>query len=956
MAQGLVAPATAAQVNGHATPSAGDEDEEEFYTQLLQLRDAVIAGSHPQYKLPASAVEQLKASLIVPQAQPQVNGVAHGSPSDDHTSTNPQSMFSAHTPTTNGYHTNTQTSYIPPLTNKLPTSSGFDSVLLTKSDGLVRAEGVLKRQRIERDLRDQVDQRKYSSHHSSRDGGTTYDGPPQLPIDEILTAALQRVKPVSGLRVEPKTGRDASGSFDTNDYYSSQVQSDWSSEASATHSQSSQGITDPVPIESMYDAAPTCDAPSASFPAPTALRSGIPQASQNKPHFYTNEPEGVYEPDDEDEEYSPPDATAFDSFQQDDTAMEDLYQGTPPPGAQTAGESGEITEYSNAPTPQQRGKRPAPQSPQVPIIRNHLTHIAAPQPNRVSPLAVQKGPSIELELVNGCPQVVQKPQPQAAGHARMQHRDSSGSPDHTSRLSKKELKKKRQEERLRKIKDNKEKRKREGTPLGRPAKRSKYAALRLENEQLKAQKVQKALNEEADDSLPDMEPPSGARRGRANEHYEPYIKPEPVSPPPFMNLPEMQPVGQGRQQYRPAEIDLVSPRRMLPPTGYAHEPAPPVARYEYARQASPTVVRVDSPSSYRPVQRDTQDLRRVASMHYAQRPASPPRQVYSPVGPYRTASMTYGEPRQTQVPAARPVVQIPRYVVAKLSQFPGVYHKSVALRLLSMLTTPSRYQDEDYESQYAPREASPALMPPPAAPPRRIVVDQYGNRYYAAEAAPPSRASVAPVARRPEPEISYERAPSRQSVAYIPQQPQYEPYNPADNGMPPPPPPRRQVVQEPDVEYIDAGGYRQRAYSTRPEQPVRYAEQPTSPVYQYVPQQTQMPPPPPREPTSPVYAPRSYSVRPEAVRQEIPPGYVARQASVAPVQYVRYAEPAPPPMRAVSMVPGSGYGDHVQQRAYSYAPQPVQRYVDEHGTEVPMEPASDFYARPVRQASVFRYE
>ena len=274
---------------------------------------------------------------------------------------------------------------------------------------------------------------------------------------------------------------------------------------------------------------------------------------------------------------------------------------------------------------------------------------------------------------------------------------------------------------------------------------------------------------------------------------------------------------------------------------------------------------------------------------------------------------------------------------------------------------------QEYREPVDGREASPAPMPTPAAAPRRIITDQYGNKYYAVEPALESRASVAPVARSVQPEMGYERAPSRMSVAYAQPLPaqsvRYEPVEMA----PPRPPIRRQVAQEQPMEYIDANGYRVRAYTRAPE-PVQYVERPTSPVFQQTPRYEQMPPPPAppaREPTSPVYAPdpRSYSARPEE-----PPAIVQnqqgyRQASVAPIQYARQDMPPPPPVRALSVVPGY---EPVQQRTYSHAPQPSNsyipqqavRYMDAHSMPPPppvaravsVAPGHE-YAQPVQQRS-----
>ena len=267
--------------------------------------------------------------------------------------------------------------------------------------------------------------------------------------------------------------------------------------------------------------------------------------------------------------------------------------------------------------------------------------------------------------------------------------------------------------------------------------------------------------------------------------------------------------------------------------------------------------------------------------------------------------MTYGDPRLAQTPAAPLDVGQPRY-----QEQPAVQYVHA-----DRSRSPPRLQEY--------HDTGTAIMPPPSAPPRRIVVDQYGNRYYAADAAPaPSRASVAPMDRRPTAELGYERAPSRMASSYAqPPIAQYE--HPAESRMAPPPPPlRRQISDEAPVQYVDAHGYPIRAYSTRPvdeqQQQVRYIDAPTSPVYQAAPRYEQMAPPPPppvREQTSPVYVPRSYSVRPEEPMQAA--AAYARQASVAPMPYVRQgtvAAQAPP-------------------RAFSHAPQQV-RYVDQYGQEI----------------------
>jgi hypothetical protein len=542
-------------------------------------------------------------------------------------------------------------------------------------------------------------------------------------------------------------------------------------------------------------------------------------------------------------------------------------------------------------TPYPNNVSSAQPSPQVPIYRNHLSHIAAPQPNRVSPLAVQKGPSIELELVNGRPEIVTKPQKR---HAPVQSRPSSASPSGPGTGASARKKKKN---------NLNKKRKRDIESTNRAGKR---------------QERQTAQS-----------PPSPM-------YQEPYIKPEPVSPPPFSNVPEAHAYPRRyTNQAAPIQIDP-EPPRPPPQPQYVYASTP---RYEYAPQMPPPqVIRVSSASGHRPPQRDNQDLRRVASLHYAQRPASPAQRVYSPAGAYHPTGNVYAEP--------------PRQ--GSVAPFSSPY----AMR-------PESRQESVRLQEY--REPSPVMMappPPPPAAPRRVVVDQYGNRYYAEQPAPQPRASVAPVARYPDPELGYERAPSRMPAPYQPATPTAQ-YEPAESVMAPPPA-RRPAPQEQPVEYIDANGYRVREYSSRPVEPIRYSHAPTSPVYQQPPYEQmpppsarpaprdlhyEMPPPPMPQPsheTSPQFAPpsRAYSVRPDG--QDVQPiTYAPRQASVAPVQYVRHD--AAPPARAMSVMPGHEYGAPAyQQRVPSYAPQPAVRYVDEYGREVAP-------PREMRQASQFGY-
>lgn len=866
-------------LNGGGTATPSPAEEEIFYAKLLGLADTVVSGKHAQFKLPSAAIEQLKATLALlnaPLAGGQqvadstlANGVAYSANASTNAqqySTPAASTFTS-LPGLQTQQTNLVNGAPPSLTKT--TSGGLNPIFLEKSEVLVKAENRHRRQHIERDLQTQVAQAQGKRPGRDDQGAEA----PSLDMNAIMLASAARELHVSGLKQSGRVDSDAA-SFDTNDYYSSQVQSDWSSPESASKDIDRAAGAFPADSESL-------GGPSAqSFLAKASAMGKQPAVARddNSSHglanAYSAQLRNAYEviEDDEDDEYTPPDVSALARFD-DDAGMEEGQIGS---GDDDDYEPGEVTMDSNVPTPPQPVRQVQRYSPKV--IRNHLTHIAAPQPNRVSPLAVAKGPNLggELELVNGRPEVVNHKY--NTRHNPNVSRASTVSPEHGPGGMKKKRPKKRK-------RDNEQ----QQTGGGRAKKKRDRRAA----------------------------PPSPT-------YHEPRIKDEPMSPPPFANLPEVPPFGQYAQRpahYRPAEIDLVSPRHIpLPPSPYVPEPRSSGLRYEYAQPASPSATRVASPLSFRPVQRDTQDLRRVASMHYAQRPASPTQRAYSPA-PQRTASMTYGDSRMSQAPVEVRFQEPPRA--------------------------------QEYHDPYGRRPQSPAMMPPPNVP-RRIVIDQYGNQYYAADPEPapaplPSyRASVAPVDRRPPPPPTtegYERAPSRAATAYS--QPAYERMD-ARMG---PPPAKRRAVEEPAIQYVDANGYPVPGpeYS-RPE--VRYMEAPTSPVFQPPSARYEMAPPPPRsareptspvyaESTSPVYAPtRSYSVRPEApaVQQYsrqasvVPQQPYARQASVAPQHYARPEVAPAPPARAMSVVPG--YEQQPRAQLYAPAPQQQVRYVDQYGREV----------------------
>jgi hypothetical protein len=283
----------------------------------------------------------------------------------------------------------------------------------------------------------------------------------------------------------------------------------------------------------------------------------------------------------------------------------------------------------------------------------------------------------------------------------------------------------------------------------------------------------------------------------------------------------------------------------------------------------------------RKVQRDEQDLRRVASLQYARRP-------YSPGG--GGGEIIAPEPRQLRSVS---------YAFADRNEAPVYREASVRP------SAAPRYVRERSRSpihEYIPRQQSPLLMAPP---PRRIVIDQYGNKYYAAPV--DARESVAPPpSRRIEVDPYYERAVTREPTMRVPRAELFD--DDLVQRMPPPP---RRYMEGPGPELIEAQPYRQREASRRPVE------------VEYRPQYEEMGPP--RE-----YVPsRAYSMRPEVVRREAPEGYV-RHESIQPGS-MRAPQPQ---YREVSIVRQEPVDE---RRYYSAAPQ-TRRYVEEEPVDVAQEP------------------
>lgn len=851
------APRVQAHGNGHPHPpglGARSRRRSQFYAQAVQLRDQVLAGNHPLLKIPDHMLEKFAPQLVQIRPSPTSRAPANGTVNGTLPHPLPPNPLgkSPYTPTPT--HASSRSTSSQHASAPKPPPSEIDPVLLTKSDDLIRAEIQLKRQRIERVLRDQAEQRRILS----KEKDASVDAGPELDVADILAQVQTKVPPVSALPQDANNS-PASESFDENSYYSSQANS-WSSEESLGNASGADGAE-------------------AAHANPHAAKNSGLSPSQRE----LNDDLNLVD-DGEESDYEPPGAEAF--------------APVPPPANPLQPVPGPIGASAALPQPIfTHGSIP---SPAVPVITNHISTPVAPQPARVSPLTLAKVHGLDTSRGPG----LQHPAESAQSSPRNVNRGRKNASRN------------------------------ENSP--RSGRQSPAAPRNQNNNSRKRRREQKENQKE---------PQKRNANKRVADSPEPYIKEEPVSPPPLGSLPESSLDAARRGRAGGDDVEIISPRETRPPVYYVEYEQPvPTPRYEL----EPEVVRVPSRVAYRRVERDDHDLRRYASVQYARRPYSPQPIPYEPV-------------RYIEAPPANPIYR------------EGSVRPSSTRYIRSERSLSPPYGPDPYQ-----RMRTPAIMAPPPRP-RRIVVDQYGNRYYAEPALPEMRASVAPSTRVRSgavEEMMYERSRTRAPTL----QPATRVVDYEDEGVQRMPPPQhRRFYDEMDLEPVDPHrGYRQRDYSMRPVErealPPRDELGPPPPPpgdplerrpFRY----EEMPPP--ALPTARDFSTRAYSVRPEALggsssssRRDVPAEYLShsRHGSVAPRgEYPRRAaaaagDPLPSPhhhhgYREVSVVPAHQHhaaeaaaappaGPYDDHRRYAYGgaplpppplplPQQQRRYADD---------------------------
>lgn len=189
---------------------------------------------------------------------------------------------------------------------------------------------------------------------------------------------------------------------------------------------------------------------------------------------------------------------------------------------------------------------------------------------------------------------------------------------------------------------------------------------------------------------------------------EPYIKPEPVSPPPF-SFEETAPSRNSRRAARQVaeDIEMDSPRIVRRRSDY--QSGYESAYDDYGSSSNGYEAgTLRSPATFRRLQRDDRDLRRVASLQHARRP--------------RTPEMDTAEYRESVRQRTLSDRQASREKVKFLFEYD---YESESLQCVQQLPSWTRIGETLVDGQLVP-----VIQTKPESPPKLLFVDQNGTPYY----------------------------------------------------------------------------------------------------------------------------------------------------------------------------------------------------------------------------------
>ncbi|PMD23371.1 hypothetical protein NA56DRAFT_69212 [Hyaloscypha hepaticicola] len=668
MAQVAVAPAAA---NG-GTLTAEELREILEYERIVQFRDAVMAGTHPRVKIPSHLLSKQNNSLHLT--------------SSSHHST-PRASLPAHPTAGSASHFEASPLFNTPPNNQRSAGGAhiqktskaeINPILLEKSDDLIKAEMQLQRQRIERALREQLEQQKLATKALLQ----TSESLPNFDISEVLSKALAIALPSTAAE-EPSAGArsSASDSFDENTFYSSQHDT-------PEPSSSSVGQREPVEVRS-HGVVSIGERSALQIPSqihvgdPDVVITGVslshdnqlatPGRSQLQHSSSSNQ------------------ARASDLHDQHSDTAERSAQG------QVQGRHGDILNHHFE------------NLPRSPLIRGHNLSPVAPQPARVSPLATAREPPVLRE-----PAAVDEAQPAQITALRTNPPQISSTDSSPNRTKGSEKKKEKKKKNKRKAKDSGDAADTPDSPYIKPEPRSPspYAVAPLprpQKRQRQSGQFAAELNYDEPRQEPEGEPQErGPERSqdiralRPYERYEDRYEPELRRPEPA---------------YRRIEREDDEYRR-VDSGPHAQQPQSPAV---FAVPYGPSEVRAVRAASHAIVDRRVEEPR------------------YYPVGASVRADADRERSRSPIMRERRSPVAMapPRQVRIVIDDFGRKYYEPVSAPIpRQSIAPPIRYRDSEVLYERAPARTVSSRIPvdayeedavvyrrpaSPAVVPRRVV-------------------------------------------------------------------------------------------------------------------------------------------------------------------------------------------------------------------------------------------
>ncbi|ELR04475.1 hypothetical protein VC83_01991 [Pseudogymnoascus destructans] len=835
MAQGAI---TMAPSVGAASLTRNELHEIQEYEKIIRFRDIVYSGAHPRIQIPP----HLAGKSLVKPLSPNTVVTPSNQPPTPYSSTAPAAK--TYTGRENGgdgdklLDGRRLMAGRPTVALGKSNKSEINPILLEKSADLIKAEIQLHRQRLERSLRDQVDQRRISMKAASQ----TSESLPDFDLSDVLSKAFTIVHPSMASEAGQSQGgrTSASDSFDDNTFYSSQHNTPEHGRSPRGHRESGEvypsavaplNAPDSGPLVVRYqeespnfiskDATPSnvvpglhelarnqsSAPPNTPHPTSTLGAVGVNQSNELLKAAISNKPAAdIARPVAEKHDFA---LTPHSNVSTPQGATPSRIEADERNRIAQGGPDAVPSQVASA-TPQKR--RLSLEEPET--VRNFNLSPVAPQPARVSPLATARAPVISQEAFTLQEEPILSPMHEAGASS------ATGGIPKTSKRA--------------------ERRKGKG---------------------------------KSDDTGNN---PASAIATPAS----PHIKPEPKSPSPFQSAPLPRPHKRQRQtlqhgaglDYDEPTEDTIMMHPVVPRTRDAR-PRPVQRGGERLGEA----MEIDQPQRHR-IARDEAPGRRIVSQEIYRDPPSPamyavPYPQYEQ-RPVRASSRMVADTYYQEPPA---YYREPPAAPGSVIELDANHDRSLSPILMAPppRIAPSRIIVDEYGRQYyttAPNPPGQSVAPQP-----RIIDDSY---YY--DRPPPRRAIRRAVQHAYEDDgVIYRRA----SPQYVPQrrvitlpenlaEPQYRQREYST----------RPVATRPPAEDYAAPGerepieIRQREYSTRPppaRQPVddyvRVAEAPRR-------QPSHFEGPPPHE----YLSQRVASAHPEAFRHEMHGEYIPRAQSIRP--------------------------------------------------------------------------